>query len=132
MAIVIANFSLGEERKQMFYLTTHSTHFIYSYMASAKYHSNNERGNLLPPLHELLRPAVRDLLYALFHIQGSTYHSICYISLPSKRMNPKSKIGVMNLLRRLKCIPPAPQIFKKLGIIPQTTPPPTPRSVTTT
>ena len=40
----------------MFYLTTHSTHFIYGYMASeimVKDHSNGERGNPLPP-HELL------------------------------------------------------------------------------
>ena len=65
----------------MFYLTTHSTHFIYGYMASGrkegnvlfndalntfylrlygvrhmvKDHSDSERGNPLPP-HELLLP----------------------------------------------------------------------------
>ena len=39
----------------MFYLTTHSTHFIYGYMASdmVKDHSDSERGNPLPP-HGLL------------------------------------------------------------------------------
>ena len=43
-------------RKEMFYLTTHSTHFIYGYMASVvKNHSDNERGNPLPP-HGLLFP----------------------------------------------------------------------------
>ena len=44
-----------EGRKEMFYLTTHSTHFIYVYMASdmVKDHSDSERGNLLPP-HGLL------------------------------------------------------------------------------
>ena len=31
----------------MFYLMTHSTHFIYGYMV--KDHSDSERGNLLPP-----------------------------------------------------------------------------------
>ena len=32
----------------MFYLTTHSTHFIYGYMGSdIKDHSDSERGNLL-------------------------------------------------------------------------------------
>ena len=39
--------------KEMFYLTTHSTHFIYGYMASdiimVKNHSDRERGNPLPP-----------------------------------------------------------------------------------
>ena len=41
----------------MFYLTTHSTHFIYGYMASdmLKTHSDSERGNPLPP-HGLLFP----------------------------------------------------------------------------
>ena len=39
----------------MFYLMTHSTHFIYGYMASdmVKDHSDSERGNPLPP-HGLL------------------------------------------------------------------------------
>ena len=37
----------------MFYLTTHSTHFIYVYMASD--HSDSEKGNPLPP-HGLLFP----------------------------------------------------------------------------
>ena len=41
----------------MFYLTTHSTHFIYGYMASdiVKDHSDSEKGNPLPP-HRLLFP----------------------------------------------------------------------------
>ena len=37
----------------MFYLTMHSTHFIYGYMASD--HSDSERGDPLPP-HRLLFP----------------------------------------------------------------------------
>ena len=39
----------------MFYLMTHSTHFIYGYMASdiVKDHSDSEKGNPLPP-HRLL------------------------------------------------------------------------------
>ena len=41
----------------MFYLMTHSAHFIYGYMASdiimVKDHSDSERGNLLPA-HGLL------------------------------------------------------------------------------
>ena len=45
-----------KRRKEMFYLTTHSTHFIYGYMAShiimVKDHSDSKRGNLLP--HGLL------------------------------------------------------------------------------
>ena len=41
------NFCCLEGRKEMFYLTTHSTHFIYGYMASD--HADSERGNPLPP-----------------------------------------------------------------------------------
>ena len=38
---------------EIFYLTTHSTHFIYGYMV--KDHSDSEKGNPLPP-HRLLFP----------------------------------------------------------------------------
>ena len=43
--------------KEMFYLTTHSTHFIYGYMESdmVKDHSDSEKGNPLPQ-HRLLFP----------------------------------------------------------------------------
>ena len=41
--------------REMFYLTTQSTHFIYGYMTSdmVKDHSDSEKGNPLPP-HRLL------------------------------------------------------------------------------
>ena len=48
--VLLSNRYLAE-RKEMFYLMTHSTHFIYGYMV--KYHSDSERGNPLPP-HRLL------------------------------------------------------------------------------
>ena len=40
-----------EGRNEMFYLMTHSTHFIYGYMVSdmVKDHSDSEKGNPLPP-----------------------------------------------------------------------------------
>ena len=52
--------AIFEGRKEMFYLTTHSTRFIYGYMASdiayiVKDHSDSERGNPLPP-HGLFFP----------------------------------------------------------------------------
>ena len=45
----------------MFYSTTHSTHFIYGYIASdiifrVKDHSDSEKGNPLSPLQGLLFP----------------------------------------------------------------------------
>ena len=45
--------SIDEGRKEMFYLTTHSTHFIHGYML--KDHSDRREENLLPP-HRLLFP----------------------------------------------------------------------------
>ena len=49
-----------ERKGSVFYLTTHSTDFIYGYMASdiimVKDHSDSERGNPLPPLNGLLFP----------------------------------------------------------------------------
>ena len=43
-----------EGRKEMFYLTTHSTHFI-GVRHMVKDHSDSEKGNQLPP-HRLLFP----------------------------------------------------------------------------
>ena len=44
-----------EGRKEMFYLKTHSTHFIYGIGHKVKDHSDSERGNSVPP-HGLLFP----------------------------------------------------------------------------
>ena len=55
--------------KEMFYLTTHSTHFIlrlYGIGHMVEEHSDSERGNLLPP-HELL---------FLINSKGSFIHTI--------------------------------------------------------
>ena len=44
---------LHQREREMFYLMTHSTHFIYGYMV--KDHSDSEKENPLPP-HRLLFP----------------------------------------------------------------------------
>ena len=64
----------------MFYLTTHSTHFIYGYMMldMVKDHSDSEIGNLLLPHVLLFLSSRKILLYTPFHRQDSTYHSLCY------------------------------------------------------
>ena len=72
-----------EGRKKMFYLTTHSTHFIYGYMAS-----NTWLRTILIVREETcchhigysFRLAAMVLLYAPSHRQDSTYHSLCYTS----------------------------------------------------
>ena len=66
-------------RKEMFYLTTHSTHFylrLSGVRHMVKDHSDGERGN---PGYSI-RLASRILLYAPSHIQDSTYHGLCYTS----------------------------------------------------
>ena len=68
-------------RKEMFYLTTHSTLFIYSYMASDIW----LRTILIVRKETRCRHmgcsfwlTARVLLYAPSHRQDSTYHSFCY------------------------------------------------------
>ena len=53
--MAVCQFPYVDGRKEgMFYLTTHSTHFIYGYFL--KDHADSERENLLPPhgLHFLI------------------------------------------------------------------------------
>ena len=72
-----------EGRKKMFYLTTHSTHFIYGYMAS-----DIRLRTILIVRKETrcrhigysFRLTARVLLYAPSHRQDSTYHGLCYTS----------------------------------------------------
>ena len=81
--ITVAAFNRKEGRKEMFYLTTHSKHFIYGYMAS-----NIWLRTILIVRKETrcrhigysFRLAARVLLYAPSHIQDITYHGLCYTS----------------------------------------------------
>ena len=67
----------------MFYLTTHSTHFIYGYMAS-----DIRLRTILIVREETrcrhigysYRLTARVLLYASSHRQDNTYHGLCYTS----------------------------------------------------
>ena len=62
----------------MFYLTTHSTHFIYGYMASNILIVRKETHS-----HHIgysFWLTARVLLYAPSHRQDSTYHGLCYNS----------------------------------------------------
>ena len=43
-----------QHKQQMFYVTTHSAHFIYGVGHMVNNHSDSERGNLLLLLHGLL------------------------------------------------------------------------------
>ena len=72
-----------EGRKEMFYLTTHSTHFIYGYMASDIWLRTIlivRKETRCRHIGYSFRLAARVLLYAPSHRQDSTYHGLCYTS----------------------------------------------------
>ena len=72
-----------EGRKDVFYLTTHSTHFIYGYMASDIWLRTIQivrKETRCRHIGYSFRLTERVLLYAQSHIQDSTYHSLCYTS----------------------------------------------------
>ena len=74
---------IKEGRKEMFYLMTHSTHFIYGYMASDIWLRTIlivRKETCCRHIGYSLRLTARVLLYAPSHRQDSTYHSLCYTS----------------------------------------------------
>ena len=69
--------------REMFYLTTHSTHFIYGYMASDIWLRTIlivRKETRCRHIGYSFRLAARVLLYAPFHRQDNTYHGLCYTS----------------------------------------------------
>ena len=69
--------------REMFYLTTHSTHFIYGYMASDIWLRTIlivRKETRCRHIGYSYRLTARVLLYAPSHIQDNTYHGLCYTS----------------------------------------------------
>ena len=67
----------------MFYLTTHSTHFIlrlYGVRNMVKDHSDGEKGNTLPPHRLLFQINSKGSFICTIYAQDSTYHGLCYTS----------------------------------------------------
>ena len=72
-----------EGMKEMFYLTTHSTHFIYGYMESDIWLRTIlivRKETRCRHMGYSFRLTARFLLYAPSHRQNSTYHGLCYTS----------------------------------------------------
>ena len=94
------NSSLRERERNVFYLTTHSTHFIYGYMASDIW-----LRTILIVIEETrcrhigysFRLAARVLLYAPSHRQDSTYHGLCYTSRGALAGTRNSSMGNSSL-----------------------------------
>ena len=69
--------------REMFYLTTHSTHFTYGYMASDIWLRTIlivRKETCCRHIGYSYRLTARVLLYAPSHRQDNTYHSLCYTS----------------------------------------------------
>ena len=64
-----------KREREIIYLTTNSTHFIYGYMASDMVKETRCRH-----IGYSYRLTARVLLYAPSHRQDNTYHSLCYTS----------------------------------------------------
>ena len=82
--------------REMFYLTTHSTHFIYGYMASDIW-----LRTILIVRKEIrcrhigysYRLTARVLLYVTSHRQDNTYHGFCYTSRGALAGTRNSSMG---------------------------------------
>ena len=80
----------------MFYLTTHSTHFIYGYMASDIWLRTIlivREETRCRHIGYSFRLAARVLLYAPSHKQNSTYHGLCYTSRGALAGTRNSSMG---------------------------------------
>ena len=85
-----------EREREMFYLTTHSTHFIYGYMASDIWLRTilivrkETRCRHIGYCYRLARV----ILYAPSHRQDNTYHGLCYTSRGALAGTRNSSMGL--------------------------------------
>ena len=93
---LVRTFAHGAREREMFYLTTHSTHFIYGYMASDIWLRtilivrNETRCRHIGYSYRL---TARVLLYAPSHRQDNTYHGLCYTSCGALAGTRNSSMG---------------------------------------
>ena len=87
----------SDGRKEMFYLTTHSTHFSYGYMASDILWLRTilivRKETRCRHIGYSFRLTARVLLYAPSHRQDSTYHGLCYTSRGALAWTRNSSMG---------------------------------------
>ena len=92
-----ARFCFYDSRKrEMFYLTTHSTHFIYGYMASDIWLRTIlivRKETRCRHIGYSYRLTARVLLYAPSHRQDNTYHGLCYTSRGALAETINSSMG---------------------------------------
>ena len=85
-----------EREREMFYLTTHSTHFIYGYMASDIWSRTIlivRKETRCRHIGYSYRLTARVLLYAPSHRQDNAYHGLCYTSRGALAGTRNSSMG---------------------------------------
>ena len=93
------DFIFGEKKereREMFYLTTHSTHFIYGYMASSTWLRTIlivRKETRCRHIGYSYRLTAIVLLYAPSHRQDNTYHGLCYTSRRAQAGTRYSSMG---------------------------------------
>ena len=90
------NVLFNERKRNVFYLTTHSTHFIYGYMASDMCLRTIlivRKETRCRHIGYSYRLTARVLLYAPSHRQDNTYHSLCYTSRGTLAGTRNSSMG---------------------------------------
>ena len=86
----------GGREREMFYLTTHSTYFIYGYMASDIWLRAIlivRKETRCRHIGYSYRLTARALLYAPSHRQDNTYHGLCYTSRGALAGTRNSSMG---------------------------------------
>ena len=87
---------IEQGEREMFYLTTHSTHFIYGYMASDIWLRTIlivRKETRCRHIGYSYRLTARVLLYAPSHRQDNTYHGLCYPSRGALAGTRNSSMG---------------------------------------
>ena len=93
---MLAVWRVRERQRKVFYLTTHSTHFIYGYMASDIWLRTVlivRKETRCRHIGYSNRLTARVLLYAPSHRQDNTYHSLCYTSRGALAGTRNSSMG---------------------------------------
>ena len=88
-----------EREREMFYLTTHSTHYIYGYMASEIWLRTIlivRKETRCCHIGYSYRLTARVLLYAPSHRQNNTYHGLCYTSRGTLAGTRNSSMGPLH------------------------------------
>ena len=96
--LITALYTRRKERngKEMFYLTTHSTYFIYGYMVSDIWLRTIlivRKETHCRHIGYSFRLTARVLLYASSHRQDNTYHGLCYTSREALAGTRNSSMG---------------------------------------